>query len=410
MPSDSAEKIAVLLMEKADAHDYASGPLGARRYFKGIECRISNPAFAGWNPAGPSNYDNEKGIQVMETDARQQQIKATNQAIKLVTDVDVSTLGRRAELTATLNFEDVVPHLERMQDVFVKLGERRIDILPTQELKKVQGAAASLTALIEKVRGFSVESGNPGEACQGIKNEILGAYDGIVHPLLVPLSFTAVQTTDYASREREAEGHGARLKTEHDNMLVFIEDAKKGAQRALEAVQEQAAQAGVSTNAQVFNKEAEDRSNSAASWMTATIWLTSITGVAALGGLMLAFYWTPGSPAEAIHFVASKLILLSALTVATVWCARNYRSHKHNETLNRHRAHALMTFKAFVEGTSDVHVKDAVLVEAAQAAFTGRTTGYESAGSSQLPGGRTNSDSLRSAVARISPSVAPESS
>ena len=344
----------------------------------------------------------------METETRLQQIKATTQAIKLVTDVDVSTLGRRAELTANLNFEEVVPHLERMQDVFVKLGERRIDILPTPELTKVQAAAASLTGLIDKVRGFSVESGNPGDVCQSIKNEILGAYDGIVNPLLVPLSFTAVQSTDYASREREAEGHGARLKTEHDKMIVFIEDVKKGAQRALEAVQEQAAQAGVATNAQVFNKEAEDRAASARSWMTATIYLTSITAAAALGGLVLAFYWTPDSPAAAIHFVASKLILLSALTVATVWCARNYRSHKHNETLNRHRAHALMTFKAFVEGTSDVHVKDAVLVEAAQAAFSGRTTGYESVGSSQLPGGRTSADSLRSAIARINPSVAHE--
>ncbi len=73
----------------------------------------------------------------------------------------------------------------------------------------------------------------------------------------------------------------------------------------------------------------------------------------------------------------AKLLVISTLSFAVFWSARNYKAQKHNETLNKHRANALMTFRAFVEGTSDARVKDALLMHAAQAAFSGRPTGYE---------------------------------
>ncbi|MCD4692715.1 MAG: hypothetical protein K8R79_07370, partial [Calditrichales bacterium] len=47
------------------------------------------------------------------------------------------------------------------------------------------------------------------------------------------------------------------------------------------------------------------------------------------------------------------------------------------ETLNKHRANALMTFRAFVEGSSDDKVREAILLQAARAAFVNRGTGYE---------------------------------
>ncbi len=82
-------------------------------------------------------------------------------------------------------------------------------------------------------------------------------------------------------------------------------------------------------------------------------------------------------PAAAIQYVVSKLILLSTLSFGIFWSARNYKSSKHNETLNKHRANALMTFRAFVEGSGDQQIKEAILLQAAQAAFVNRQTGYD---------------------------------
>lgn len=91
-----------------------------------------------------------------------------------------------------------------------------------------------------------------------------------------------------------------------------------------------------------------------------------------------SFYYKPTSLQEVIQYIVTKVILLSTLSFGIFWCARNYKAEKHNQTLNQHRANALMTFRAFVEGTDDVRVKDAILIQAAQAVFTPRPTGFDS--------------------------------
>ena len=47
--------------------------------------------------------------------------------------------------------------------------------------------------------------------------------------------------------------------------------------------------------------------------------------------------------------------------------------------VHRHRELALSTFRAFVEGTSDEQVRNAVLLAATGAAFSPRPTGYDGA-------------------------------
>ena len=91
----------------------------------------------------------------------------------------------------------------------------------------------------------------------------------------------------------------------------------------------------------------------------------------------MSFEYAPPTTAVAIQYVVSKIILLSTLSFGIFWCARNYMASKHNETLNKHRANALMTFRAFVEGSDDSTIKDAILLQTSQAAFSNRPTGYE---------------------------------
>ncbi len=198
-----------------------------------------------------------------------------------------------------------------------------------------------------------------------------------MNPLLLPLAFTATQATDYAKIEREAKGYHATMKAEAEKLSGFIANARQEAQHALAAVKEQAAEAGVSTNAQIFLKEAENHGKVATKWMKATIWSAVLTFAFAIAALITAIFYQPPGTGAAIRYVVAKLIVLSTLSFGVLWCARNYKAQKHNETLNKHRANALMTFRAFVEGTSDDRVKDAILLQASQAAFAGRPTGFD---------------------------------
>jgi hypothetical protein len=301
---------------------------------------------------------------------------ATDQIAELAA-IDPKTLARTSDLSPDINFKDAVPHFEEMLDLCKQLSQRDLSRLTAPQLAAITGACTKLLTLIQQVRDFTLNQNTPGDVCKRIITAISSAYDDAMNPLMLPLAFTATQATDYAKIEREAKGYHTTMKAEAEALSKFIATARSDAERALAAVKEQAAEAGVSTNAQIFVGDAEKHHGLAHTWLKATIWMAVVTLVAAVGFLIAAFMYHPADLASAIQYVVAKLLVLSTLSFGVFWCARNYKAQKHNETLNKHRANALMTFRAFVEGTGDPRVKDAILLQAAQAAFSGRPTGFD---------------------------------
>jgi len=99
---------------------------------------------------------------------------------------------------------------------------------------------------------------------------------------------------------------------------------------------------------------------------------------------------------ESIQFTAGKLIIFFVLSYFLILCARNFLSHKHNAIINRHRQHALMTFKALVEAAERPEISDIVLHHAAQCIYAPQETGYIKAGDS----GRASNTSVIEMVPR----------
>lgn len=308
---------------------------------------------------------------------REQTLEAAREKVEGLAKVDPKALARTSDLSPDINFKDAVPHFEEMLELCKQLSQRDLSCLTHQQLNAISGACDKLNGLITQVNDFTLNQNTPGDVCQSIITSVSSAYDDVMNPLLLPLAFTATQATDYAKIEREAKGYHTTMKAEAEGLSKFIANARAEAERALAAVKEQAAEAGVSTNAQIFVLEAQRHENSARAWVKATIATASVTLIAAVAALVTAFVYHPAGLTAAIQYIVAKLLVLSTLSFGVIWCARHYRSHKHNETLNKHRANALMTFRAFVEGTSDERVKDAILLQAAQAAFSGRPTGFD---------------------------------
>ena len=71
-----------------------------------------------------------------------------------------------------------------------------------------------------------------------------------------------------------------------------------------------------------------------------------------------------------------RIVILGLLFTGTIWCGRMYKTNKHQESINKHRANALQTFQAFVEATIDPAVRDAVLMETTRSIFTITPSGY----------------------------------
>ena len=187
---------------------------------------------------------------------RREKIDSVAEALTNLAAVDPNSLARSSDLSPDINFKDAVPYFEEMLDLCKQLNQRDISRLTTQQLDAITNACNALGKHIKQVQEFDLNQNTPGDVCNAIIEQIKNAYDGVMNPLLLPLAFTATQATDYAKIEREAKGYHTTMKAEADKLASFISTARRDTENALAAVKEQAAEAGVSTNAEIFLKDA----------------------------------------------------------------------------------------------------------------------------------------------------------
>ena len=228
-----------------------------------------------------------------DIEERKHKFDETTQRIAKLANINAETLARTSELSPDINFQKAVPHFKEMLDLCAQLSQRDLTRLTTEQLDGILRSCTQLEGLIRSVREFDLNQNTPGDVCRDIVSTIAHAYDSVMNPLLLPLAFTATQATDYAKIEREAKGYHATMKAEAENFSSFIKIAVADAERALAAVKEQAAEAGVSTNAQIFLGDSKKHEDSAKNWLVATISFGGVTVVAAAVALITAFVYHP---------------------------------------------------------------------------------------------------------------------
>ena len=80
---------------------------------------------------------------------------------------------------------------------------------------------------------------------------------------------------------------------------------------------------------------------------------------------------------EIVQFTITKVVVLTALFYGLSITNRNYKAHKHNAVMNKHRQNALSTFETFSSAASaDDQTKNAVLLETTHSIFSNQQTGY----------------------------------
>lgn len=291
---------------------------------------------------------------------------------------DPVRLARVESLSRELNFERAVPYLQEMLLLCKRLHNRNFGILPSQYLNSVVNALTHIDSLVQAINSFSLKVPNPGDHCEDIIRQISEAYDGVAPDLIKALAYTAPQTESATLFESQAQSMLSSLSKQKDAALEKLQNIEQEAVNALEAVRKQAAEVGASQNASIFEERGKAFDNTAKLWL----WATGVSGIIAVATVIIFIYFsfqhTPATPAEAIQQGISKALLITLSFYSIIWCARNYRSFKHNAILSFSRGDALKTFNAFREGTSEGSVKDAILLHAAQSAFGARNTGFDS--------------------------------
>jgi hypothetical protein len=194
---------------------------------------------------------------------------------------------------------------------------------------------------------------------------------------------------------------------------ALIRLASEQAQETLREIQDVAAKAkeaasitGVAQHASYFKEEADGYKRSSSKWLAWTV----ILAVAAAGYSLWSFRFAPIHAVEGsaswwphVTYLTSRLIVLSVIFFGMGWSARNYRAHKHNEIVNRHRQNALRTFETFAVAASDPATKDAVLIAATKSIFEAQSSGYLAGEPEKVPSG-TVIEVLKNAISTRGPS------
>lgn len=305
-----------------------------------------------------------------------------------LSEIDAQKLARTEELGSQLNFERGIPDFRKTLDLFASLARMNLDNVPYTALQQLSGQAQSALATFKQIQSFSVSgTPNPVQARDGLLDTVRNSYDAQWRALSPCIAYLARAGTDFEAVERRARELTERIERDGERAQEEIKRTAREVEEILGSVKTAAAEVGVAQHSTHFHDEAERHRHASRLWMRSVIVLSVVGALYSLWYFQHNLRSLNGSPYWWTHvgYFGSRLLVLSVIFFGIAWSASNFRSHKHNEVVNRHRQNALRTFETFVKAAGEKETKDAVLLAATKSIFEGQSSGYVSGEGDQVP-------------------------
>ena len=298
----------------------------------------------------------------------------------LHTDLESVIARKRQQLGQKYDFQPAYGTLEQLQTLCQELAGYRYKDLPNKPTADLHNFVRSVEDVFEKIKAFEPNDNEQTSQTEsrhtGLINAALNTYNNHFHLILPYLNYFRTKEFDVEATKKE---HGATLRS--------VKDAEEQVKQILTTVQDAAKETGVTQEATHFASQAKEHSDAATIWRNVSVGCGG--AILMFAGILVWQYWKPPSvPLSASHAIRQTIangIVFSILYFALVFAGRNFRSHRHNYVVNKHRQNALSTFQTFVEATEDEQIKNAVLMRATESIFLGVPTGYLSEEPKQSP-------------------------
>lgn len=302
--------------------------------------------------------------------------ETVNKIIELVAEItkrDVDDVVR-SNKWGEYNFDECRDDLEVAYSVIRPLPELPLESILQANAERMRQQLDALGGAIKNTAEFSVKTDNAAHTrdalAKALSKHAQATWNQIA-PWIGYLFFQVEDATEGLKKIRESQGHV-------DNALAsFLKKADDGQtqiENAVTAAKEVAGMAGVGHFTEDFANEAKTHNTAAIKWLVATV-------VFAVAAGSVAYHFgtaqqVPEEVAAILQYTTMRIVILGLLFTGTIWCGRMYKTNKHQESINKHRANALQTFQAFVEATDDPAIRDAVLMETTRSIFTIAPSGY----------------------------------
>jgi hypothetical protein len=274
-----------------------------------------------------------------------------------------------------LNFSDAADDVGRTKHIISNLKLMPLEALTDTNVSQLTSAIDGATVHLTKVDQFKIVD-NAVSQRASLVQQIHAATDNLTSIAGPLIPFLAYQRGDVAANIQ-------KLSSSVIQAQEIIGSAKKSAELELVEIKKvsaearaAAAKAGAAHFTTDFEEEVKTNRKSAGRWLIATGVFAGLTILIALFSLMVALNNPNLTTSQLLQILVAKVIVLSVLFTATIWCGRLYKASLHQAATNRHRALSLMTFTAFSAAASDEQTRNAVLLETTRAIFGSSSTGY----------------------------------
>lgn len=302
-------------------------------------------------------------------------VKAINSTIDIVLAIKIEDIVREKELGTTLSFKVEESTFIKIFELLKKIKDVNLSNASFTSLNEFKTHLDVLNSILDQINKFSATTNNAINIRNSYINSIGNSYDSLFNNSM-PLLFVGLINSNDLSVERskmnllinELENQNKVRIDEGGKKLKELDDILANAKTA-------ATKVGISVHTKVFKEESDFHEVEASNWLKYTVRVLIAIALVAVIMTIIGILWIDDT--KIIQFAISKVIILSVLFYGLGITNRNYKAHKHNAVLNKHRQNALSTFETFSGAESaDNQTKNAVLLEATHSIFSTHQTGY----------------------------------
>lgn len=311
--------------------------------------------------------------------ATQQQFETTleqvNERIEKMLSYSIEELTREEELGTQFSFKEIEEKFVKTIDLFKRVKEVNLREVPYNLLNAFNGQIDNAITYFDQAKNFNATVNNSVTTRTSLITNINNSYDNYYTHSVPILSVGLLNSNDLSLERSKMNQLIADLETEKKQSKENSEKKLKELNDIIENAKSFAIKAGVSKHSSVFKSESEHHETEAKKWLGYTRNILIAIALVAIGLAFLGLCFK--EDADIIQFTITKIVVLSALFYGLSITNRNYKAHKHNGIMNKHRQNALSTFETFSNAVSaDDQTKNAILLETTHSIFSNQQTGY----------------------------------
>jgi len=302
-------------------------------------------------------------------------LNQVNERLEKILSYSIEELIREEELGTQFSFKEIEDIIVKIIDLFKRVKEVNLQEVPYSLLNSFNGQINQAITYFDQAKTFDPKLNNASATRTGIINNIQNKYDNYYTHSVPILSIGLLNSNDLSVERSKLNQLIAELENQRKEAKEESEKKLKELNDILESAKSAATQVGVSKHSSVFKTESEFHETESKKWLKYTTRILIGIVVAAIGLAFLGMLFTDNT--EIVQFTITKVVVLTALFYGLSITNRNYKAHKHNAIMNKHRQNALSTFETFSSAASaDDQTKNAVLLETTHSIFSNQRTGY----------------------------------